>query len=99
MHIPKKIKVGRQWYAIDRIKHMPIKGTMGRINYGTHTITLASHSGVTNVRYKAESVYDTFWHELTHAILKDMNSPLEKNERFVNAFSNRLTRAILSARF
>jgi len=44
-------------------------------------------------------VYDTFWHELTHAILKDMGSKLEANEDFVCAFSSRLNKAILSARF
>lgn len=99
MQIPKKIKVGRHWYDVERIKHTPLKGTMGRISYGTRLITIATHSNVTDKRYKHEAVFDTFWHELTHAILKDMNNPLENNERFVTAFSDRLTKAILSARF
>ena len=65
MQIPKKIKVGRHWYDIERIKHMPLKGTMGRVNYNARLLTLASHSGVTNQRYRSEAVFDTFWHELT----------------------------------
>ena len=48
--------------------------------------------------FKPAEVSDTFWHELTHAILHDMNHPLWKNERFVSGFAERLNRAVNSAR-
>ena len=46
-----------------------------------------------------EDKHETFWHEVTHAILHDMNSKLTYNEKFVEAFSKRLSRAIDSAKF
>jgi len=44
-------------------------------------------------------LYDTFWHELTHAILYEMGHPLRKDEDFVTKFSGLLNTAILSAEF
>ena len=42
----------------------------------------------------------TFWHELTHAILDNMNrTELNNDENFVEEFSTRLAKAIQSARF
>lgn len=40
---------------------------------------------------------DTFWHELTHAILFDMDSRLAFNEKFVHEFSKRLSEAVHTA--
>ena len=99
MKIPKKIKVGKAWYQVNQFKHMHKKGVMGGTWYKEKVIELATHSNTTGVRFKKEDVYDTFWHELTHAILKDMGSKLEADEKFVTAFSERLTNAIISARF
>jgi hypothetical protein len=99
MRIPKRLKVGKRWYKVDVIDKMWVKGTMGNTDYDTGRIAVATRSTLTNQRYKEEDVYDTFWHELTHAILKDMGSKLEANEKFVCAFSSRLNNAILSARF
>jgi hypothetical protein len=97
--IPKSITVGRKQYDVKLIKQMEREGMMGSTNYKEKVIQVATHSNTRNVRFKKEDVYDTFWHELTHAILKDMGSRLEADEKFVNAFSERLTKAILSARF
>lgn len=99
MRIPKRLKVGKRWYKVDVIDKMWVKGMMGNTNYNTGRIAVAKRSALTNERYKQEDVYDTFWHELTHAILKDMGSKLEANEEFVCAFSSRLNKAILSSRF
>ena len=99
MRIPKRLKVGKRWYKVDVIDKMWVKGTMGNTDYDTGRIAVATRSTLTNQRYKEEDVYDTFWHELTHAILKDMGSKLEANEKFVCAFSSRLNNAIFSARF
>ena len=99
MRIPKRLKVGQRWYKVDVIDKMWREGMMGNTNYNTARISIVKRSTITNQRYKQEDVYDTFWHELTHAILKDMGSKLESNEKFVCDFSSRLNQAILSARF
>lgn len=99
MKIPKRIRVGKKWYDISTIKYMDKQGIMGSTNYRNKCIEIATHSNIRNVRFKKEEIYDTFWHELTHAILKDMNSKLEADEKFVTAFSERLNKAVLSARF
>jgi hypothetical protein len=97
--IPKRIKVGKTWYDIDQVKHMQSRGKMGATWYDLNLIDIATHSNISGRRFKKEEVSDTFWHELTHAILKDMGSKLEADEKFVTAFSERLNNAINSARF
>ena len=99
MKIPTSIKVGRNKYSVKQVKHMHKKGMVGGTWYKNLVIEVATHSNTRGVRFKREEVYDTFWHELTHAILKDMGSKLEADEEFVTAFSERLTQAIISARF
>lgn len=99
MKIPKYLKVGKRWYKVDVLDKMDTPGLMGSTNYKTAYIEIARRSAATNKRYKQEDVCDTFWHEITHAILKDMGSKLEANEEFVYSFSSRLNKAILSARF
>lgn len=99
MKIPKRIKVGKKWYAVNTVKYLDRKGMVGKTDYQAETIEVATHSNTRGVRFKKEEISDTFWHELTHAILKDMGSRLEADEKFVTAFSERLNNAILSARF
>ncbi len=48
---------------------------------------------------KSQDIAETFWHEVTHAILRDMGSTQWANEQFVTAFSKRLTQVIYTARF
>ena len=99
MIIPTHITVGKHKYSIHMLKQMSRKGIMGTVHYDLGTIQLATHSNTTNGRYSPSQIQETFWHELTHAILHDMDSPLYTNERFVNDFSSRLSKAISSARF
>lgn len=98
MKIPTKIRVGRRLYKINQVKQIA-DGLMGEVDYELKQIDVATHSSLSGRRFKREEVMDTFWHELTHAILKDMNHPYESNEKFVLEFSSRLTKAIQSARF
>lgn len=93
--LPKAVKVGDGWYRVDRPEAIP--GCRGTCEYGTKTISVASRSA--GYAYTSLEQFNTFWHELTHAILKDMGSPLESDEKFVSAFSDRLTTAITSAKF
>ena len=48
---------------------------------------------------KPQDIAETFWHEVTHAILRDMDHPEWADEHFVTAFSKRLTQVIYTARF
>lgn len=99
MNIPKKIKVGDKWYSVDVVESMQRKGTMGHINYEAKTIEVGRKSS-SGRAYKECDIRDSFWHELVHAILKDMgHERLNRNEQFVTRFANRLSSAIDSARF
>ena len=99
MELPKKIKVGDRWYSVEIVETMQRKAQMGYVYYGTGLIEIAKKSNVTNKTYSDEEVSDTFWHELTHAILYDMGSSLHSNEKFVTRFANRLSKAINTAKF
>lgn len=99
MELPKKVKVGNRWYSVEIVETMQRKAQMGYVYYGVGTIAVATKSNVTNKPYSDEEVSDTFWHELTHAILYDMGSSLHSNEKFVTRFANRLAKAINTAKF
>jgi hypothetical protein len=72
---------------------------MAEVDYCAGTIILGKQSRITNRSYKTEEMDDSFWHELTHAILHEMGSGLYRDEKFVTKFANLLTRAINSAKF
>jgi len=102
MRIPKKVKVGRTNYRIYTLKvgWMDKVGAMGEIDYDTKEITIAARSSrKPHRKFSKEEIADTFWHEITHAILKDMDSKLHANESFVTKFANRLTTVISTAKF
>ena len=100
MQLPKKIKVGRKWYAVEMHHSGLDKSLMGRVHYPERKIHLGLRSKRHGYKYAKAEIYDTFWHELVHAILEDMGQDsLNRNERFVTGFANRLTKAIMSAKF
>jgi len=99
MELPKKVKVGDRWYSVEIVETMERKAMMGYVYYGTGSIEIAKKSNVTNTPYTNDEISDTFWHELTHAILYDMGSNLYNNEKFVTRFANRLAKAINTAKF
>ena len=97
--LPKKIKVGDNWYSVDIAETMKERLYMGEVHYGKRTITLARKS-YHGIPLKLSALHETFWHELTHAILESMGrTDLDNDETFVEDFSNRLAKAIQSARF
>lgn len=99
MEIPKQVKIDGKKYKVRTVRMVDAHGMMGEADYAKRKLTIATHSNVNGRSFKAEEMADTFWHELTHAILHNMNHHLTYNERFVTQFSNRLTEAILSAKF
>jgi hypothetical protein len=96
--IPKQITIGSTTYEIRQPKHIKRRGMMGELNLDKCVVDVATNSNISGIRFKAEDRFDTFWHELTHAILYDMGSKLNEDEKFVTAFANRLNQAILSAK-
>ncbi len=53
---------------------------------------------VIRMEYGDEEMQNSFWHEVTHAILYDMGHNLHNNEHFVTQFANRLSDAVDSAK-
>jgi hypothetical protein len=99
MQLPRKIKVGDRWYSVEIVETMERRAQMGCVNYGAGEITVATKSNTTNKPYSKDEISDTFWHELTHAILYDMGSTMYRNEKFVSRFASRLAKAINTAKF
>lgn len=94
MLIPKAFTLGKTKYKVQMVRHTEPKGTMGKVYYDLGRIEIASNSGRNNRSFKQEEIDDTFWHEVTHAILRDMGHKLWNNERFVTDFANRLTQVV-----
>lgn len=93
--IPKRFHVGGQ--DID-VKHVELceESDLGNIILGQGEIQIANNVS-RNVPQSETSKLNTFYHELTHAILKTMGEyELNSNERFVCTFSGFLTEAIRS---
>ena len=100
MKIPTKIRVGKKQYSVEIVEAMLRKRDMGRVHYGTQLIELGRTSNTTGKRYSNTQVLDTFWHEVTHAILEEMGRhSLNADEKFVTEFANRLTQVIKTAKF
>ena len=98
MQIPKSFSLSSHPYKVRMVPTMPGRGHMGEIDHNTRAITIATTSNLTGRSFKAEEMDDTFWHEVTHAILRDMGHKLWNNERFVTRFANRLTEVINTAK-
>jgi len=97
MIIPKQVKIGRNKWHIKRVHTMPRKGHNGEADFLRRVLTVATHSKATGAKYPEAIASEVFWHELTHAILHDMNTSLTYNEKFVTAFAKRLNQAINTA--
>jgi hypothetical protein len=101
MKIPKEVTIGNTPHLVCTEKSVVVGNTIchGCFDEATHTITIAQGNPIRGYKYNADDRYNTFWHELTHAILYDMGSKLTHDEKFVNEFSNRLYQAITTAKF
>lgn len=97
--LPHSLKIGTRRYEVVLKQHAAPAGTMGEVDYGRGLITVATHSSRSGRKFRHTEVHDTFWHEVTHGILREMGHHLWRSERFVTRFANLLTCAIESARF
>lgn len=98
MLIPKSFNLGHIPYKVQVTKSVRgPRGSVGRVDYKSRTIDIANVNYWTGAKLPDKEISDTFWHEVTHAILDDMNHPLYRDERFVTAFANRLNEVVLTA--
>jgi Zn-dependent peptidase ImmA (M78 family) len=88
--IPTRVTVGKQAYQIQYKQRTP-KTMYGSIYYDRKIIEVFKND--------AARERNTFWHELTHAILHEMGHELSRDEAFVTEFADKLSGAIDSARF
>ena len=90
--LPDRFKVGRKNYYVQHGAPLPYK-INGRINPLKKKIELA---------YLGEDkkIAEVFWHEVTHAILHDMDGKVRwTDEPFVREFSKRLAQVVRTATF
>jgi hypothetical protein len=104
MKIPKEITIGRKTYMVQMSDNLINGKQMGQIDYNNYVMKIVTHATYkrsngteVHIKFSDEEVHDTFWHELTHGILHEMNHPLRDNESFVTKFANHLSHAINTA--
>jgi hypothetical protein len=93
MFIPDKFQLGA--HTVSVLKDVPLKEAWGEWNNETKTMRLRKPSK----RNPDTFYYQTFVHELVHAVLDTMGrEELSKDEGFVDAFSEYLAQTILSSK-
>ena len=96
--IPKSFTVGGQDLEVKSVE-LCEDSSLGNIILGQGEIQIAEYVS-RNVPQSETSKLNTFYHELTHAILRTMGEyELNNNEKFVCAFSGFLTEAIRSFKY
>lgn len=96
---PRHLFIGKHRYKVKQPRILYRYGCMGEVRYQDKEIEVATHSSRTGRKFSASQAQDTFWHEVTHAILYEMGHKYYKDERFVTHFAHYLNRAIRTARF
>lgn len=96
--IPEIISVGGVLHEIVQVERCA-DNNLGNCCVAEGRIEIAHHWDKDRVQCE-DSKRQTFYHELTHAILDTMGEgELSKNEKFVNTFSSFLTEALRNARY
>lgn len=96
--IPNKFTVGGQDITVKQVE-LCENSDLGNIILGQGEIQIANFV-TRGVEQSYTSKLNTFYHELTHAILKTMGEyELNNNERFVCTFSSLLTEAVRSFKY
>jgi CYTH domain-containing protein len=91
MEIPKKFELGRNTWRVHTDRRGFVTGVYGMCYPSYQTV---------RVRIRTpKKMAESFWHEVTHAVLFDMKDPRWDDEKFVTAFSKRLTQVIHTAEF
>lgn len=99
MLIPKSFKLSSVPYLVRVTKSVRgPRGSVGRVDYKSRAIDIANVNYWTGAKLPDKEISDTFWHEVTHAILQDMGHPQYRDEKFVTDFAKRLNEVVLTAK-
>ena len=100
MPIPKEVTVGKTKIKINQPTSLMVRGKpcRGCFDRSDNSIDVA-RKDVQGYYFSREERRETFWHEITHAILHDMKNKLSYDEKFVTAFSQRLDQIVKTAKF
>lgn len=90
MTLPQRFTLGKHKYTVRPMRRLKA-GVFGTV-YPTLRVVAYQTEG-RSPKQRAE----TFWHEVTHAILHDMKDPRWADEVFVSAFSKRLAQVVRTA--
>lgn len=96
--LPSSLTIGKKQYYVVQQPAVGNNKRYGHVIHGTGTIILYTSDTKGNVTPPSE-VNETFWHEVTHAVLYQMGDKRHSDEAFVTQFSHLLSNAIDSARF
>ncbi len=96
MIIPCTFKISGRTYTVAQMVQTSKHHPLGRLNPAIKFITIYVDQDFRKRRDK--HIAETFWHEVTHAILHDMQHPLWRDEKFVTAFSKRLNEVVHTAK-
>jgi hypothetical protein len=98
MQIPKSVMVGKKKYYI-HLQRSAKRNAWGCIYFLVPSIYISTHSeGKPRPAAGRDGMNTIFWHEIMHAILHDMNHPLNKDEQFVTEVSRRLAQVCETAK-
>ena len=87
--IPKRFRINKGCaYSVVHVPTLRNGRELARVFFEQRLVKMA-RSAMGKRIGKRDKRY-AFWHEVTHAILHDMNHPLYCNEKFVVRFSQRL---------
>lgn len=95
--IPTEMQIGNKKYVVQQHEKLGNGYDKGVVDVKAKRIELGKKD-VAGSKFSAEERYETLFHEMTHAILYEMNHPLWRDEKFVNRFAKHLTDAICTAR-
>lgn len=95
--IPKEFHVGGQGMEVRRVERCD-DNCLGQCHVSAGWIEIADIVNK-NDKQSEGSKNNTFYHELTHSILKTMGSELNDDEKFVCTFSSFLCEAMQKAYF
>ena len=94
MMIPYDFQLGDQHWSVHR-GYSVVGGKLGKVFYDLQAIQIATHRKRKPRTDEAKA--ETFWHEVTHAILHSMGCSLTNDELFVTEFSKRLNQVVHTA--
>lgn len=94
--IPKSVPVGSKTYTVTIVDRLS-NHARGRTYYETCEIKIAER-GIRDIPFEPQEMFETFWHELLHALLYEFNYAEYEDERFVSCLGYNLSHAITGAK-